>query len=179
MCEFPAQRNETDEVWREFLVPVGKNNAVIPAFPMTFGIRGHGYETEQGRIVQWVPLGLAVLVEGNAQALQRSFLSSVVSKGMDQALEFVQTVSEPIDADSDPFDVTSGLVAPYRVTDLVLSKYLKTHHEALTKFPREWIMRLTDLALMMSSIDVFSTNPGFTWRHVRFVDGRYGMAVVS
>lgn len=31
MCEFPAQREKSDEAWREFLVPLGKQNALVPA----------------------------------------------------------------------------------------------------------------------------------------------------
>lgn len=162
MCEFPAQREKSDEAWREFLVPLGKQNALVPAFPMTFGFRRLGrQESEPGPIVQWVPLGLSILVEGNAQALQRLYLNSTLSEQLDRELEIAQRVPDAIDAGLDLFDVTSGLVSPYRVTDLVLSKYLKTRQPALARFPREWIMRLTDLALIMSHFDGFDEKPSF------------------
>ncbi|UGY28923.1 hypothetical protein HU675_0020325 [Bradyrhizobium septentrionale] len=157
-CELPPQRGEDGEAWRDFLIRFGLDSIHIPAFPLTFGVQDPDEPEGLSPVVHWVPLGFNVLIEGNAQALQRYLLVSNFSEATDRELEIAQTwhVShQPIDAKLDHLDITAGMVEPYRITDLLLSKYLRKHHEKIEKFPRSWITHLTDLALMASPMESF------------------------
>ncbi|WP_213775272.1 hypothetical protein [Bradyrhizobium sp. dw_78] len=157
-CELPPQRGEDGESWRDFLIRFGPESIHIPAFPLTFGVQDPGEPEGLSPVVHWVPLGFNVLIEGNAQALQRRLLVSSFSEAADRELEIAQTLHvshHPIDEKLDHLDITSNIVEPYRITDLLLSKYLRKYHEKLEKFPRRWITHLTDLALMASPMESF------------------------
>jgi hypothetical protein len=141
----------TDEgVWRDFIVPPKTR---IPAFPLriAWGIRGDKVP-ESGRSgirVHWVPIGFDTLVEGNAQALQDSLLRSVWPKDVVDEFEAVQTQGITYLDDEGELDIneTTGVLAqPYRITNLLLSKYLRT--KGINEFPLKWLLHLTDCALM-------------------------------
>lgn len=137
-------------VWQDFIAPP---RVRIPAFPLHIAwgiledkVPGIG---RSGIRVHWVPIGFDTLVEGNAQALQAKVLRSMWPKDIIAEFEAAQTQGITYFDDEDELDLneTTGVLAqPYRITDLLLSKHLRAN--GINEFPLEWLLHLTDCALM-------------------------------
>ena len=147
-------------IWEDFIVPPG---ARVPAFPLhiAFEIRDGTELPDASELsnvrVYSIPLGFDTLVEGNAQALQHDLLKSMWPEDIVEKFEAAQTEAASIlpgDAVVDIDVLSDTLRQPYRITDLLLSKYLKTQ-QGMNKFPRAWIPQLTDCALMGGYLDQF------------------------
>ena len=158
--EIAPKSGSDDRIWEDFIVPPG---ARVPAFPLHIGFEiRDGTElpdaSELSNVrVYWIPLGFDTLVEGNAQALQHDLLKSMWPEDVVEKFEAAQTEAASIlpgDAVVDIDVLSDTLRQPYRITDLLLSKYLKTQ-QGMNKFPRAWIPQLTDCALMGGYLDQF------------------------
>jgi hypothetical protein len=143
-------------VWERFSVPhtVGFE---FDAFPLQVG-----YLTEQQQTLaphtHWIPLGFNVLIEGNAQAIQMRCLEATYPQDINNAFLAAQTARRfelPMDEEIDAAALGKSLVQPYRITDLLISKFLNSKYGDKAKFPRERILELTDRALMASILPEF------------------------
>jgi hypothetical protein len=129
----------------------------VPAFPLQLARmdleRGVFGPPEQ--VTRWIPIGFDVLLEGSAHALQLGILATSGWDIAEEALETAQRiqVSDASDGTA-PRHSEEALILPYRITDLMLSKFLRTEHK-IERFPRRWVTELTDAALMRSGLDEF------------------------
>jgi hypothetical protein len=127
--------------------PMHEEAPSIPAFPMQ--VR----QSEQGNreIVSTYlyPLSLSTLLEGNAQAIQRTLLET---KWPHLAKEYWRRMTERnVNKTADSKGSTqAGLwLLPYNVTDYLLTKYFEQRRGS-PLFPISLILKVTDAALMTS-----------------------------
>jgi hypothetical protein len=143
-----------DRSWVELPFPHG--NGLLPAFPMAMRT---GYETPDGNLhldpggsTKFVPIGFEALIEGNAQALQRSIIEgrwpTAVSKLFWNKTVVIRGSKGESLEDRPPL--------PYNVTDLLVSKFLRTKH-GIEQFPRAWITKLADRALMIGHAPIHAS----------------------
>ena len=128
---------------------------VLPAFPLSIKVIGLdkndaaiGTEFE----THFVPIGFEQVLEGNAQAIQRTVLESVWPSDVVDRVWEAMTVSyeEQIDADFLFKPDEAFIRLPYNITDFTLSKYLRKKF-GITSFPRDRLLDLSDRALMVGS----------------------------
>jgi hypothetical protein len=143
----PSAAGTDDAVTKDFrLEPLG---LVIPAFPLQVG----SVQLEDGErtgpvavSTRWIPIGFEQLIEGNAQAFQRTYLEAVWPSEVSARAWQMMTARRA--AIENATTAIEGLISlPYNVTDLMLSKHLRVHH-GINCFPRGWLTELTDNALM-------------------------------
>lgn len=120
-----------------------------PAFPFDVGI-----PEKDLRLTVVYPLSLTALLEGSAQAIQRSlaeaeFPPELAAELTPHRIGQLQLRKEEPEADF--LDRIAASIQPYNVTDLTLSKYLRLK-SGKQSFLREALMRLTDIALSSSAI---------------------------
>ena len=125
---------------------VDASGAKVPTFPLSAGLATDGNLAE---VSLFYPIGLEVLIEGNAQALQRSIMDVECPPGLaDRLVPLMEnhsiTSADPID----PKEFLKAKATPYNVTDLLVSKYLRL--KGHLRFQRESIVQLTDQALSRS-----------------------------
>jgi len=143
----PSEAGETDEIARLF-VPTGgiadTNDFAFPAFPMHFERYVKG---RPARRVGFAPLGFEALIEGNAQALQRSIIASwwggEVAGEVMQRMRLVELSSEHDDPEP----------SVYLATDFMLTRLLR--QRGIAEFQQSLILDLTDAALMNSCLFSF------------------------
>lgn len=146
--QLPVSPGPADDIYRIFEISPGVR---VPAFPLQIRtatlFEEEGYPPEfTGHETHWVPIGFEQLIEGNAQALQRTYLEAVWPR-----------ISEAIWRDMTQREVLPGQEAderqrfarsPYNVTDFLLSKYLYRQHN-IRPFHRARLLELTDRALTL------------------------------
>lgn len=115
----------------------------VPTFPLQMGI---GSEGRVDPVTVFYPIGLEVLLEGNAQALQRGLMEVECSPAIaDQLISLMN----PRSLDTiDPMEALRTGVTPYNVTDLLVSKFLRLRGHP--RFQRSTILQLTDQTLSWS-----------------------------
>lgn len=119
------------------------NKPDVPTFPLSMGILTGERVTP---LTVCYPIGLEVLAEGNAQALQRGLMEVECSASLADRLVTLME-SRTIESD-DPIESLRANATPYNVTDLLVSKYLRLR--GYPEFQRTTILQLTDQALSWS-----------------------------
>lgn len=144
-------------------------NEHVPTFPLNIGIeeRGENFSV-------YYPIDLVTLLEGNAQALQRSFVEiefpDLASLYTPERIE--HRVPMGIDGLSNEVNYLASKIQPYNVTDLMISKYLRLSGESF-EFERDTVTQLTDLALSQSMILATATDKmGFPEKYQTLDVGR-------
>lgn len=152
--ELPTTSGHDTRCWSNF--PTVRVRGEVPAFPLALA---SGYERDDGTLEllpggsnRWVPLGFEVLLEGSAQALQRSILESRWPKEVSDLLWKLTTTSRG--AKGGPIPEAPNL--PYNIIDLLVSKYLRNEHD-ISQFPRIYITELIDRALMLSQAPIYGS----------------------
>lgn len=159
----------TDEAWREIEVP--ELNLKFPAFPVSAGVTGEDGSTQ--KVTIWRPIGLEALIEGNAQALQRSYLEMFwPTKIVNDAWELMARADASVGGDRDQLDeALSRATLPYNLTDLLITKYLRkrNHHRP---WERNALLRFTDSALMRARVQctAIDTTPPRSERKVTNIE---------
>ncbi|MCP3444541.1 hypothetical protein [Bradyrhizobium sp. CCGUVB14] len=119
------------------------NGPDVPTFPLQMGIGQHG---RVDPVTVFYPIGLEVLLEGNAQALQRGLMEVECSPALaDQLVPLMH--HQKLGAD-DPMEALRAGAMPYNITDLLVSKFLRL--KGHPRFQRSTILQLTDQALSWS-----------------------------
>ena len=98
----------------------------------------------------YYPISLVALIEGNAQAIQRSLSEAELP---DVAGQFTPPKSEHrlIEGlEQDQSEIVASLIQPYNVTDFMLSKYLRLRGRP--SFERKSLICLTDITLSSCGI---------------------------
>ena len=98
---------------------------------------------DKQNITFWHPLGLEALIEGNAQALQRSFLEGLDNKSLAAGMRERMTSMIMLDTHEGDAD---RLAMPYDLTDTVLTRHFDC------AFDRNLICALADNALMQAML---------------------------
>jgi hypothetical protein len=148
-----VENGASNEVWRDIEfrdINVPELRFSFPAFPFAVGIRPQTQRRVTQTVSVWRPIGFETLIEGTAQALQRSYLEeywppSVVRhawKEMTRAAIPVIPGTESIE------DLLSRSMLPYNTTDLLMSKFLR--QQGIAHFDRDLLMQATDGSLMES-----------------------------
>lgn len=119
------------------------------AFPFDVGVPERDL-----RLTVVYPLSLTALLEGNAQALQRTLAEAEFPPEV--AKEFTpQRIGQLLWKKDEPaanlLDSVAASIQPYNATDFMVSKYLRLKH-GTESFRREALLRLTDIALSSSAI---------------------------
>jgi hypothetical protein len=143
--DFPIQKGKEELVYKTFEV-LPKIN--VPAFPLQIGsisiYEGHP-PTFNDVNTSWAPIGFEQLIEGNAQALQRTYLEGVWPTIVDSVWSLMTTrAGAPQNESSEVRNLTR---IPYNITDLLLTKYLSKQHN-IEKFDRDRVLEISDRALM-------------------------------
>jgi hypothetical protein len=141
----PKQHTEDYIVYLETENASGK----IAAFPFSLGLVEEGVN-----LSVYYPISFIALLEGNAQAIQRTLAEHEFPPEI--AIQFTpkkidHRISQPIEGLDDAFEVVAASSQPYNVTDYLVSKYLRLTYNQ-PSFQRESITRLTDIALSKSAI---------------------------
>lgn len=97
----------------------------------------------------FMPLGFETLLEGNALAVQRSYLGSF-SPSSDEI--YLNRISISTNGE---FPIPT----PYYVTDTLITKYIKKF--GFEKFDRDTVLKLTDMSLSLSYIDISQVGNDF------------------
>ncbi|HWM66435.1 MAG TPA: hypothetical protein VNO35_07605 [Steroidobacteraceae bacterium] len=164
-----VQPEITEESW--IIVPYQppeKNTTIpIPAFPKSFSIQtADGQESHDMSLVY--PLGYEAIIEGVAHSVVRSFAEqqfpSVSRDLMAQyGLGRLELVHDPTGRSYPQQFVDSQYI--YNVTDFMVSKFLRSH--AIHAFPRDLVLRVSDIALSMGMVVVKHDGPAqseIRWR---------------
>lgn len=133
----------------EPFIEVRLGRSRFPAFPMQLGVSAtgpSGQPTPPAIRTIAIPIGMEHLLEGNAQALQRTMLQAVWPAHVEERVLERMRVHWVA---GDLSEVKSFLTLPYNITDLALSRYLRLRH-GIEKFPRARLTELTDRALMVA-----------------------------
>lgn len=125
------------------------SNEKIATFPFSLGIL-----EKNVRFSVYYPISFIALLEGNAQAIQRTlaekeFSPEVVCQFTPNRIE--HRLSKPVSGLGPAYNQVALSTQPYNVTDFLVSKYLRINHNQ-SSFQRDSIIRLTDITLSMSSI---------------------------
>jgi len=143
--DLPGQKGEEELVYKTFEV-LPKIN--VPAFPLQIGsisiYENHPPAWNEAN-TSWAPIGFEQLIEGNAQALQRTYLESVWPAIVDSVWNLMTTrAGAPQHESSEIRNLTR---VPYNITDLLLTKYLAKHHN-IKRYYRDRVLEISDRALM-------------------------------
>lgn len=122
-----------------------KGDVQLPTFPLTTAIQ---QGTRVTPLTVYYPIGLEVLVEGNAQALQRDLMEAECSAEL--AARLVPSMHRATIRTDDPVERMRVNASPYNVTDFMVSKYLRLRGHPT--FTRSTVTRLTDQALGSAAI---------------------------
>lgn len=169
------EEGPSDEPW-EWIVthppfPLHEEAPPIPAFPMSAGRRS---QASEDRWTHFCPLALVPLLEGNAQAVQRSLLEAICRSEVVNLYwqRMTQYRVEPTTSNSESSARSNFCPLPYNVTDYLLTRFL-TKERGCSNYPRSLILKVTDAALMTSLAPstIYYRDPKFS-RHpgAAFVD---------
>ncbi|MCA9139906.1 MAG: hypothetical protein KDB00_24200 [Planctomycetales bacterium] len=143
-----VEEGTTDDVWRTVSAPeIGMEFPVFASLA-----RRINHETGKHHdVTVWQPLGFEALVEGTAQALQRTYLEgfwpeSVVDTAWKLLMEFTG---------QSEFHVPKTAL-PYNLTDLLVSKFARQRGRPV--WERDSLLKLTDNALMQSRLQLNATD---------------------
>jgi hypothetical protein len=132
----------------EFRVPGVRGS--FPAYPLDGGIILAGATAPFWPVV---PLGFECLIEGSAQAIQRTLLESVWPKDVAERAWTAMTRFE-LPAGHAPEELLSeatGRVLPYNITDYMVTRHVRTRC-GRESFERDMLLFLSDEVLMRASI---------------------------
>jgi hypothetical protein len=141
----PVKPGSTREIVRLFLPTGGfirPDDLAIPAFPTNIKL------SRKGRLVPhigFVPLGFEALIEGNAQAIQRTMIEGWWGKEV--AAEVWRRMTH-IEMASEEEDPSPNL---YLATDFMVTRRLREVY-SISEFSRDLILDFTDKALMESRL---------------------------
>lgn len=136
---------------KDHVVYLGTNYSAkdrVAAFPFDFGLPDQGK-----RITVYYPVSLIALLEGNAQAIQRSLAAAELPSHLaDQftPVNIQHRILEDAGETEDIDKIVAAVTQPYNVTDFMLSKYLRLRGKPT--FDREALLRLTDITLSSCGI---------------------------
>ncbi|SAL79916.1 hypothetical protein AWB71_06005 [Caballeronia peredens] len=147
--EFSVTQGPTSTIYRNFEAAPG---GYIPAFPLQVGTvivyEGDHPPSDHGTNTHWQAIGFEQLIEGNAQALQRTYLEAIWPSISESVWKM--TTSHAVLPDTEFAEYRDFIRLPYNVTDFLLTKYLsKTHN--ITAFHRDRLLEITDRALMFGT----------------------------
>jgi hypothetical protein len=148
-----------------FHPPGDKQRIDIPAFPKSIGLKSSDGNVRPVSIV--FPVGYEAVVEGVAHSVARSFIDARFSS---IAPELMTSYGPPKQFIPDPdhakyLQQVAASQEIYNVTDFMISKYLRTH--GIDQFPRELVLKLSDIALSGSMIQLDNSeheNTKLSWR---------------
>ena len=111
------------------------------------------------------PLGFEVLIEGNAQALQRSIARALYPSIADKLWDRLNLLIHMLPIAADPAQTGMRRVLPYNIVDAFVTRYLKKR-ASVTQFHGGLILDVIDGALMNSVAPPFdkptkSKHPGY------------------
>lgn len=106
---------------------------------------------EGGISSHWFLLGFEALIEGNAQALQRTLIKGFWGDAVAKRV-WAQMTTYRIETRNPNVatDQVSERLTSYNLTDLLLTRYLE--QRGIRSFPRDLVLKLADRALMDSGI---------------------------
>jgi len=121
-----------------------------------------GLPVEQMDFTSWIPIGFNTLIEGQVQSLQKEFIKGILPDDVVEMFERAwdeHAIELSSDVDLDAAIHASHIVEPYDVTDIAVSKFLKSRNK---RFYREELMGVTDAVLMHTPFIDELSQPG--WR---------------
>lgn len=140
----------------------------IDAFPLRVMRMGQDEKLVPRTVIY--PLGLEVLLEGNAHAVSRTMVGHYFPPEIDGRLQQrIRTVSAN-DAAGKGEQRVAQTTPPYMVTDLLITRSLT--RRGVKKFQRDLVLALTDRVLATSLIKAEEVKPGVTAMHVDRVGGK-------
>lgn len=146
--ELPQEDGYSDEIWREVRTPQ-LGNFTFPVYPLKY----KGFtKTKEVSTTNWCSVGFEALIEGSAQAFQRSLIESFCSKEVAEYVQKKFTYSiKYLDKDTNDEIKAAGREIPYyyNLTDFLITKFLRKKH-GINTFNRGIITQLSDTALMES-----------------------------
>jgi hypothetical protein len=146
------RRIEIEGLDRHFLRPLAPSeHFAFPAFPAQikrYIIKGNQQTESLEDQTQWFPIGFECILEGNAQALQRTLLEGmwpddVARRVWDLQSRYQQKISALESASLPPPD---PWILPYNITDLLITKHLRPLGRPT--FQRRLVTEISDWALM-------------------------------
>ena len=111
----------------------------VLAVPVNFLLKEDGREEH---FHEWYPLGFEALIEGAANAVEKSLVEGLTSDALRQRIE--RRLTEIELPKSQKGDV--GITLPYNITDYAVTRIMSGRYD------RDVLTRLTDFALMDSAI---------------------------
>jgi len=166
--EFLNEEGISDKVWRNAKTPQ-LGNFYFPLYPLKIENRKYIKGKLDSTLFRtsWQSIGFETLIEGNAQAFQRSIIGNQFSGEIENQIwkKFTQNITKGANFNKD----IAQLPSHYNLTDFLITKFLNTRHNE-TKFDRRLLTKITDIALMET---IFPLNPNRDWNGhpgARFVE---------
>ncbi|MBT2246888.1 hypothetical protein JQK15_25665 [Sphingobium sp. BHU LFT2] len=138
----------------------GPDGRTLKAFPIRM-TRAYSNAPENVTLISVLcPLGYEALVEGSAHAICRNLVAHLFPK--DIADELVLAVRFKVLSDDDVGEEDSLLSStpPYMITDLMISRFLRSR--GVNQFPRDTVLGMTDLVLSQCWIETVELGKGLT-----------------
>lgn len=155
------ERGAVDAVWVDVPTQIfgSEREVTTPAFPLTFGYA----HARSGKVIpgaqstSYYPLGFMAIVEGSAHALARTMIEKIFPTLPHDFLVGRPTMPTSYKDGRDTQDLVDS-VMPYDITDLMVTKY--ANRLGLKNFERDLMLRLADVALAPSYLDIKKPTEG-------------------
>jgi len=145
--ELPIETGSSDEVAAKFVFTPSKvfPDLWFPAYPSNLSAVHQASGITEAKVA-WRPIGFEALLEGNAQALQRTMIEQFWGRDVADRVWAKMTTHVAPDGSLQADDL-----GPYLTTDFFFTRFLQRGFGVET-FHRDLILDITDAALMDSAL---------------------------